>query len=147
MKSHACWSIYVRASSREDLISAHLPSISAALEDIQYDWDISTERENPGLFRLVTYQNFETQNVEDVVVPVLRRAYRLTKEWRVSGLDALASGKLKYVHGDYTISPMSGHASSLESIVFEIEPGGIRRATRAEADAAGWFRGAWKIED
>ncbi len=146
MKSHVYWSIYVRASSGKDL-NAHLPSISVALEDLQFDWNISTERENPGLFRLVTYQNFAAPSVENVVVPVLRRAYRLAKEWRISGLDALASGELNHVHGDWAVGLLSAHAPPLESIVFEIRPGGIRRATRAEADAAGWSRGAWRVED
>lgn len=146
LKAHACWSIYVRTSSRRDLMKAHLPPISAALEGIEHDWDISTERENPGLFRLVNYQNFEAESVEDIVLPVLRRAYRLTKEWRISGLDALASGELKHVRGDCAIGPLSGHPPSLESLLFEIEPGRIRRASPAEASAAGWSTGAWRIE-
>src|SRR5262245_20218684 len=147
VKAHACWSIYVRTCSRRDLMKAHLPPISEALEDIEHEWDISTERENPGLFRLVNYQNFEAASVEDVVVPVLRRAYRLTTEWRISGLDALSSGELKHVLGDCAAVPPSGHPPSLESVLFEIEPGRIRRASSAEAAAAGWPMGAWRVDD
>jgi hypothetical protein len=128
-------------------MEAHLPPISAALEGMEHDWDISTEREAPGLFRLVTYQNFAVESVEDVIIPVLRRAYRLTKEWRISGLDALVSGKLKHVQGDCAIARLSRRPPSLESMIFEIKPGRIRRASRAEARAAGWPRGAWRIED
>src|SRR5688572_20595877 len=141
LRFHTYWSIYIGPCTRGDLMEAHLPPISAALEDIEHDWDISKEREAPGLFRLVTHQNFAVERVEDVIIPVLRRAYRLTKEWRIAGLDALASGKLNHVHGDCAITPLSGHIPSLESMVFEINPGRIRRALQAEADAAGWSRG------
>jgi len=128
-------------------MEAHLPPISAALEDMEHDWDISTEREAPGLFRLVTHQNFAVESVEDVIISVLRRAYRLTKEWRISGLEALATGKINQVHGDSAITRPSPRPPSLESMIFEVKPGRIRRASRAEARAAGWPRGAWRIED
>jgi hypothetical protein len=147
LRFHACWSIYVGPCSRADLMEAHLPPISTALEDMEHDWDVSTEREAPGLFRLVMHQNFAVERVEDVIIPVLRRAYRLTKQWRTSGLDALASGKLEHVLGDCPITRPSRRPPSLESMIFEIKPGHIRRASRAEARAAGWPRGAWKIED
>jgi len=122
-----------------------LPPITAALERLEFDWDISTEPENVGLFRLVTCQNFEGVSLEDVIAPVLRRAYRLTNVWTISGLDALATGKLEQVNG-HCRAPAS-RPPYLESLVFDIEPGHIRRASRSEALAAGWSMGAWKLQD
>jgi hypothetical protein len=58
MGAHVWWSIYVRAPEPK-LREAHLPPIPAALETIDFDWDISAEPRNVYLFRLVTCQNFE----------------------------------------------------------------------------------------
>lgn len=130
MYAYVSWSIYARTSTERELRVAHLPPISAALENIAYDWEVSTEHENPGLFRLVTYQNFDAVNVEDIVVPVLRRAYRLANQWRISGLEALAAGVLEHVQGDCEIRTPSKRPPSLVSLVFEIEPGRISPASR-----------------
>jgi len=103
VNAHVWWSIYVKTSSEQELREAHLPPIAAALETIEFDWDIITEQENPVLFRLVNCQNFEGWRVEGVIVAVLRRAYRLANEWRISGLEALATGDLEHVQGDCDI--------------------------------------------
>ena len=145
VKAHVWWSIYVRTSSESELREVHLPPITAALERIEFDWDISTEPENVGLFRLVTCQNFEGVSLEDVVASVLRRAYRLANVWTISGLEALATGELKHVNG-HCRAP-SSCPPCLESLVFDIEPGHIRRASRNEALATGWSMGAWKLKD
>ena len=125
VNAYVWWSIYVKTSSEQELREAHLPPIAAALESIEFDWDISTEQENPGLFRLVNCQNFERGSVEGIVVAVLRRAYRLANEWRISGLEALTAGGLEHVQGDCDIRSPSKRPPSLVSMVFEIKLGRI----------------------
>jgi hypothetical protein len=72
--AHAWWSIYIRTSNKRKLLPSHVPPVNVALEHIEFAWHITAEPENPGLFRLVNYQNFEFNRVEDVVLPVIRRA-------------------------------------------------------------------------
>jgi hypothetical protein len=88
IKAHVWWDIYVKTASERELREAHLPLISAALENIEYDWEISSEQKNPGLFSVVNCQNLEGANAREIIVPVLRRAYRLSNEWKISGLQA-----------------------------------------------------------
>jgi hypothetical protein len=125
VNAYVWWSIYVKTSSEQELRDAHLPPIAAALESIEFDWDISTEQENPGLFRLVNCQNFEGGSVEGIIVAVLRRAYRLANEWRIWGLEALAAGELEHVQGDCDIRSPPKRPLSLVSMVFEIKRGRI----------------------
>jgi hypothetical protein len=80
-----------------------VPPITAALERFEFDWDISSEPENVGLFRLATCQNCEGMSLVDVVALVLRRAFRLTNVWTISGLEARATAALKHVHGRWQI--------------------------------------------
>jgi hypothetical protein len=107
------------------LLSTHLPPIVAALEGVDFDWQIDVEEENPGLFRLVNYQNLVGNNVEDIVIPVLRRAYRLHTNWYISGLEDLSKGALSHVMGSCSITKPSPSPPSLESLMFEIEPGRV----------------------
>jgi hypothetical protein len=123
--AHIWWSIYVKTSNLRKLKQAHLPPIELALEGMEFDWHIVTEEESPGLFRIVTYQNFAIQRVEDIVIPLLRRAYKLAPSWTISGLDDLASGRLQHIYGSSTNPPNSNKPPSLYSLVFEAEPGRI----------------------
>jgi hypothetical protein len=88
------------------------------------------------LFRLVTYQNGEAGTVADVVVPVLRRAYRLADGWSISGLQDLAANELRHVMGGWHMKKRSNRPPALESMLFEIEPGQIS-GINAEG---GWIR-------
>jgi hypothetical protein len=144
MKAHVWWSIYVRTPREEELRHTHLPPIADSLEKVEYDWDVSVEQENPGLFRLVNCQNLQGTCVEEIVLPVLRRAYRLGSVWTISGLEVLSTGVLKHLHGNCDVHRPSRGRPSLESIAFEVEAGHMRRATKNEAAGAGWSSGAWR---
>lgn len=138
VKAYVFWSIYVKTSNKRKLQEVHLPPITGALEGTEFDWVIETEEEHPGLFRVMTMQNLEGADVEDLIVPVLRRAYRLATEWKISGLEDLAAGELKYVMGACHIREPSNKPPSLESMMFEIEPGRILPATGDES---------WRVVD
>jgi hypothetical protein len=138
IKAHVWWSIYVQTSNMRKLRQAHLPPIEDALETIEFDWQVLIEEGSPGLFRLITYQNFEIENVSDIVVPVLRRAYRLADGWTIMGLDDLSTGRLQHVYGSCAKPARSNKPPALESIIFEIEPG---RILPMNAD------GGWKVGD
>ena len=125
VKAYVWWSVYVKTSNKRKLLSTHLPPIVVALEGVEFDWQIDAEEENPGLFRLVNYQNLAGNNVEDIVIPVLRRAYRLHTNWHISGLEDLSKGALSHVMGSCSISKPSPIPPSLESLMFEIEPGRV----------------------
>src|SRR5262245_59132978 len=99
-------------------MEAHLPPIVSALEGTEFDWVIEVEDENPGLFRVTNCQNLQGAGVEQVIVPVLRRAYRLATEWKISGLEDLAAGELRHVYGAWSIRKPSNKPPSLESMVF-----------------------------
>jgi hypothetical protein len=147
IKAHVWWDIYVKAVGMRELREAHLLPISASLENVECDWDISTEQENPGLFRIVTCQNFEGASVQEIVVPVLRCAYRLSNEWKISGLEVLASSEIDNVHGQWQTTTPASNPPSLASMIFDIRRGHIRRASPEEAAAAGWTMGAWRLVD
>ena len=138
IKAYVSWSVYVKTSNKRKLKSTHLPPITSALEGLEFDWQIETETENPGLFRLMNYQNLAGDTVEQLIVPVLRRAYRLHTDWRISGLEDLASGELKHVVGRCDIRTPSPRPPSLESMVFEIERGRVLPMRRD---------GGWPIVD
>ncbi|MEO1774763.1 MAG: hypothetical protein AAFS07_07410 [Pseudomonadota bacterium] len=121
--AYVWWSLYVRTRDRRKLKETHLPSIEAALERLDFRWEIFTEEENPGLIRLVTYQNESGESPSDVILPALRRAYRLADGWRIDGLQTLATGQLNEVRAVWN-SPMPvGGPPALESIAFEVRPG------------------------
>jgi len=125
IKAYVWWSVYVKTSNKRKLKSTHLPLITAALEGLEFDWQIEAEKEHHGLYRLINYQNVVGEKVEDIIVPVLRRAYRLHTDWRISGLEDLANGKLVHVIGRCDIRTPSHEPPSLESMVFEIERGRV----------------------
>jgi len=123
IKGHTRWSIYVRTNNLRNLKESHLPPISSALEHIEADWQIMTEDENPDLFRLFNYQNFEVGTVEEAVVPTLRRAYNLADSWLIVGLGDLALNRLRHVSGKCDRPQNSHQAPALDSLAFQIELG------------------------
>ena len=138
VKGRVWWSIYVRTASARKLKEEHLPPIRSALETLQFGVQIIRERENPGLFRVVTFQNLTGGSVLEVVCPVLCRAYRLADGWRIGGLRDLDRGKLRHVTGVWSVGKPSNRPPALESMVFELEPGQITGVT---AD------GGWQTSD
>ena len=138
IKAYVWWSIYVKTSNVRKLKEAHLPPIVEALESKEFDWQILVEDENPGLFRLITYQNFEVETVEEIVIPVLRRAYKLAGSWTIHGLDDLATGRLEHILGGCNKPAPSNEPPALVSLAFEVEPG---RILPMSGD------GAWQVVD
>ena len=136
IEAYVNWSIYVRNSNGRKLLEAHLPPIIAALEPLEFEWEIRTEDENPGQFRLINYQNIREQNVEDAVLFILRRAYRLADGWRISGLNALLRGEISHVYGHWKNNKPGNRAPALEDVLFEVEPGQTSGPTGG---------GAWQI--
>ena len=128
-KGYVWWSIYVRTSSARKLKDVHLPPIEAALETLQFELQIINESENPGLFRLVTYQNLEGDGVLDLISPVLRRAYGLADGWSISGLGDLSRGELQHVMGGWSSKAPSNKPPALESMIFELQPGVVTGRT------------------
>jgi len=127
MKAHIWWSIYVKTSTMQKLKQAHVPPIEAALETMEFDWEILAEEDEQGqrVFRLVTYQNFEFERVEDLVIPLLRRAYRLGTAWTIMGLGDLAAGELRSIFGSCYKPVRSNKPPALESLLFQVEPGQV----------------------
>lgn len=74
---------------------------------------------------MINYQTFEVFSVEEAIVPVLRRAYKLATTWNISGLEDLATERLQHVYGQCDYPPNSNKAPALDSLVFEIELGRI----------------------
>jgi hypothetical protein len=129
------WSIYVRTSNLRKLREAHIPPITAALESLDFDWEIRTEDESPGEFRLVTYQNLCCPTVDDLVITTLRRAYRLADGWCLSGLRALSTSELRHAYGFWKSDKPSNRAPAVVNMMFEIEPG---RISRYDKETGGW---------
>ncbi len=130
MKAYVGWSIYVRTGTIRKLTSVHLPAIDEALEHIEYDWSIIQEEEHPGLYRIMNFQNFEAEHVEDIVIPVLRRAYKLSNVWQISGLEALNNGVIRHIYGSFFSEKPTPNPPALHSVVFEIEPGQVQPSTK-----------------
>ncbi|MFO1171301.1 MAG: hypothetical protein U1E49_10065 [Hyphomicrobiaceae bacterium] len=131
IEAHVWWSLYVQTSNKRKLIEAHLPPINLALEDVEFDWEIISDAEGSGLFRLINYQNLRGPTAESIIVPVLRRAYGLSATWTISGLEDLRGG-LRHVIGSCTNPRSSNRPPALKSMMFEIEPGVV-----GPRDAAG----------
>jgi hypothetical protein len=134
VQAYVWWSIYVRTSTVRKLKEVHLPPISDAIEALEFDWLITTEDDAPGLFRLVTYQNLHGESSADVIVPVLRRAYRLANSWWIQGLRDLADEQLHHVVGGWSVKTAANRPPALESMMFEMQPGQISGMT----DDGGW---------
>jgi hypothetical protein len=49
-KARVCWSRYVKTKRKS--LEPHLAPMAAALGFLEFDWQILSEPENPGLFRL-----------------------------------------------------------------------------------------------
>lgn len=122
VKVHVFWSIYVRAGKRK-IISHHLPAISAALEHLEFEWELSREDTAPGLIRLVNFQNLDGEATADVIVPVLRRAYALSDRWWIQGLGDLGAKEVTHVAGGFRDEAVT--RNPIVSAMFEIEPGQI----------------------
>jgi hypothetical protein len=133
MKAYVWWSIYVRASSVDELKVKYIPPIDAALEQFSFDWQILRESSDVGLFRIINYQNLESSDSVGIIVPVLRRAYRLASTWSISGLDDLDGRELRHVLGGWSSKEPSA-TGGLFSMMFEIEPGEIAGMN----DQGGW---------
>ncbi|MEL6335231.1 MAG: hypothetical protein AAFQ88_01170 [Pseudomonadota bacterium] len=121
--AHVWWSLYVGTRDRRVLKEMHLPPIEAALERIDFPWDILVEEENPGLIRLITYQNESGAELRDIVIPLLRRAYQLADGWRIDGLQGLSTGDLGDIRAVWNSATPIGGPPALESIALEVRPG------------------------
>lgn len=127
IQGYVCWSIYVRASSVKKAKTTHLPPIVEALEGTEFEWEVFTEKGNPGVIRLVNYQNLQTESVEEIVLTVLRRAYGLVNNWSISGLHDLVRNELRSINGHWDNGGKpSSRAPALESMMFELLPGRVR---------------------
>ena len=135
IEAYVSWSIYVRTPQHRKLVEVHIPPIAAALEQLEFVWQIIFESEYPGLFRLVNYQNLEFSSVDEIVSTVLRRAYKLADGWRISGLGDLTTKQIRHVAGVWNLHKAVSTLPALESMIFEVEPGRISGRT---ADGHGW---------
>lgn len=135
MQGHVLWSIYVRTSSVRKLKGDHIPPIEEALDGIEFPWEILREEDQKGIFRLVTYQNLHGECVEDLILPVLKRAYRLNSWWQVGGLRDLDAGQLRQVMGMCSNPPVKPVPPALYSMMFEILPGRML----GQQPEGGWF--------
>lgn len=128
------WSIYIRCKSKRKLIVDHLPTVTEAIGPLEFQWEIGVEDEAPGLFRIVTHQNFFNLPKSAVFEQTLSRAGRFRSDWHIMGLHTIAGADPLYLHGSCTITKPSPHPPSLESLVFELEQGKIEGMT----DDGGW---------
>ena len=135
IEAYINWSLYVRTSNKRKLLEAHLPPINAALEHLDFDWHIFTEKENPRQFRLVTYQNIRCQTIDELLICVLRRAYRLREGWTIYGLSAFHHGAFRQLWGVWNLRRQSNKPPALDSVMFEAYPG----QTSGRCDNGGWI--------
>jgi hypothetical protein len=133
VRAYVGWSIYVRTSSIQKVRDTHLPATVEALGDFEFDWDILQEDENPGLYRLVNYQNLSGETAPDLILPVLQSAYQLRDGWTVWGLHQLTSPQVKHLAGHWQ-GRESSKPPAIESALFEMEPGYIE----GKLAAGGW---------
>ena len=77
MLAHVWWSVYVRSGNISKVRAEHIPPIVASFEGDEFPWEVIRDDDSTGLVRLVNYQNLSGLNVESIIIPVLRRAYRL----------------------------------------------------------------------
>ena len=125
IKAFVFWSIYIRSTNHRKLREVHLPPIERALDGTQFGWQVLVEDEHPKLTRLINYQNLEGSSVADIVLPVLRRAYRLANGWTISGLYDLTADELRNIVGGWNSKKLLRGPPALESIMFEVLPGEI----------------------
>ena len=116
------WSIAVRCATMNKMKTEHAPPIREAIRPLEPGSKIVIEETGPGVFTLMTVQNLSAVKVEDVVLPVLLRAYRLGNGWRISGLGDLEIGELRHIAGSWSTEKPSPRAPALVSMIFEIEP-------------------------
>ena len=129
------WSIYVRTSTKRKLVETHLPPIESAIGPLDFEWEILVEDQNPGLFRIVNFQNISAERPEDIVLTVLRRAYSLTNGWRIFGLNDLDSKQITHIAGTWVVEKPTHTPPALESLMFELQPGKIGGMT----GDGGWY--------
>lgn len=134
MQAFVWWSIYVRTANLRKLKAEHLPPIEDALGGTEFPWEIMREDGEAGLFRLVNHQNLSGARVEDLIIPVLCRAYKLVSPWSIAGLGDLGAGRLRHVMGSCMNPPICPRPPALSSLVFEVQPGRI-----IERAAGGWI--------
>jgi len=134
INGYVWWSIYVRTKTIKKMRDEHLPLVNNALAPLEFEWQVFVERESPGLVRCVNYQNISADCIEDAMLHVLRRAYRLADSWTISELGDLDSGELKHITGSWSCRKQSNKPPALESMIFELEPGQIAGKT----DDGGW---------
>ncbi len=128
VKAYVGWSIYIRTSSIQKVREMHLPAIAEALGEFGFEWEVLQEEANPGLYRLVNYQNMTGETAADVILPVLRCAYRLRDGWTVWGLHQLADIDLKHLAGHWKGQP-SHKPPAIDSVLFEMERGEVAGRT------------------
>lgn len=141
MQAFIWWSIFVQTSDVRKLKAVHLPPIEDALEGLEFPWGIEREATEEGIFfRLVTYQNLHGACVEDLIIPALRRAYKLTSPWSIEGLGCLAGGRRPYLFGSCTKPPIRPRPPALYSLMFELEPGRLIRWVDGGADVLAFIQ-------
>jgi hypothetical protein len=132
LNAYATWSIYIRTSNLRKLKTTHLPAIGAALEQVQFPWQILKEDAHPSLYRVINLQNLRASNPAGLITPVLRRAYRLVDGWTIYGLMDLDKPSLQHVIGGFAEKEIT--RNPIANAIFEIEPGTIGGMT----DDGGW---------
>lgn len=133
-KGYVFWSIYVASSSEMKVRQVHLPLISEALEGVQFKWDVFQEEGNPTETRCVNYQNFEFEHSDEMILPILRRAYRLANNWTILGLNEMFSRQSSYCIGSAIVKPPASHAPAVSNLMFEFVLG----HTSGQSKSGGW---------
>jgi hypothetical protein len=117
------WSIYVRNRDKGSLLRVHLPLIEAIIGNPAIPFQVFKEDDNPGLFRIIAYQNYPNSPIKEAIPAILGTAYSLANNWNIGGLGCLATGAYSYVWGTWTMRKPSPTPPALESMMFEIERG------------------------
>lgn len=125
MECSIFWTILVRTPSIQKLKAKHLPPVNSALGPMDFDWKFRPEDFGPGLIGAVTWQNLSADTSDQIVVTVLRKAYRLADGWQITGLGSLDAPDLRHVRGQWTSNRPAHTVPALEAISFQIEPGRI----------------------
>lgn len=124
---HVWWSIFVRTKDMRKMRQDHMPAIEAVLSKTAVPLRVHCDDQGPGLFRVVGYQNYDAVTMKDAVSAVLADAYALADGWRINGLGCLNTGKYRHIVGMWSMDKPSHRPPALESMMFEIERGLVRK--------------------
>lgn len=136
VQGYVYWSIYLRAATAKKVKDVHLPRIETALGHHQFKWEISSEKERPGIYRVINFQNIESASASELVLQVLKAAFSLVDGWHICGLQNLNYGFINGITGGWKRQGNINKNSSIDDMLFDISTGRVLGVN----DDGGWMK-------